>query len=192
MCSFLGLVRYLATFLPQLAEYTRTLDTLTKKECDKEFPEWTETHQHAFDSIKELATSTECLTTIDYTKMPDYKIFVTMDASDYGSGAVLSFSPSYDMARPVAYDSRTFKGAKLNYPVHEKEMLAIVRALKKFRTDLLRHQFEVWTDHKTLEHFHSQKDLSRRQVRWLEFLSQYDATIHYLPGEKNMVADALS
>ena len=190
--SFLGLVRYLATFLPQLAEYTRTLDTLTKKECDKTFPDWTENHQHAFDSIKQLATSTECLTTIDYAKMPEYKIFVTTDASDYGSGAILSFGPSHDTARPVAYDSRTFKGAELNYPVHEKEMLAIIRALKKFRTDLLGHKFEIWTDHKTLEHFHSQKDLSRRQVRWLEFLSQYDATIHYLPGEKNTVADALS
>ena len=124
--------------------------------------------------------------------MPDHKIFVTTDASDYGSGAVLLFGPTHDTARPVAYDSCTFKGAELNYLIHEKEMLVIVRALKKFRTDLLGHQFEVWTDHKTLEHFHSQKDLSRRQVRWLEFLSQYDATVHYLPGEKNTVADALS
>ena len=190
--SFLGLVRYLATFLPKLADYTMILDTLTKKECDRDFPVWTETHQNAFDNIKRLATSTECLTTIDYMKMPDYKIFVTTDASDYGSGAVLSFGPSYDKARPVAYDSCSFKGAELNYPVHEKEMLAIVRALKKFRTDLLGHKFQVWTDHKTLEHFPTQRDLSRRQARWMEFLSQYDATIHYLPGEKNCVADALS
>jgi hypothetical protein len=92
----------------------------------------------------------------------------------------------------VAYDSRSFKGAELNYPVHEKELLAIVRALKKFRTDLLGHKFQVYTDHKTLEHFPTQRDLSRRQARWLEFLSQYDATIHYIPGEKNCVADALS
>ena len=58
--------------------------------------------------------------------MPKYKIFVTTDASDFGSGAVLSFSPTYDKARPVAYDSHTFKGAELNYPVHEKEQLAII------------------------------------------------------------------
>jgi hypothetical protein len=192
MRGFLGLVRYLATFLPKLADHTTTLDALTKKECDKKFPEWTQTHQEAFDNIKHLATSTECLTTIDYSLMPDYKIFVTTDASDYGSGAVLSFGPSYEKAKPVAYDSRSFKGAELNYPVHEKEMLAIVRALKKFRTDLLGHKFQVWTDHKTLEHFPTQRDLSRRQARWLEFLSQYDATIRYLPGEKNVVADALS
>jgi hypothetical protein len=96
------------------------------------------------------------------------------------------------MARPVAYDSRAFKGAELNYPVHEKELLAIIRALGKWCTDLLGYTFEVWTDHKTLEHFNTQRDLSRRQARWMEFLSQYDACIRYLPGDQNTVADALS
>ena len=190
--SFLGLVRYLNIFLPNLAKYTGVLDELTKKECDKEFPPWTSKHQHAFEQIKRLVTSSECLTSIDPTLMPDYKIFVTTDASDLGSGAVLSFGPSYDLARPVAYDSRTFKGAELNYPVHEKEQLAIIRALAKWRTDLLGNKFEVWTDHRTLEHLNTQRDLSRRQARWLEFLSQYDVTIHYIPGDRNNAADALS
>jgi hypothetical protein len=124
--------------------------------------------------------------------MPGHKIFVTTDASDTGSGAVLTFGPTYETARRVAYDSRAFKGAELNYPVHEKELLAIIRALAKWRTDLLGYQFEVWTDHRTLEHFGTQRDLSRRQARWMEFLSQYDATIHYLPGDQNSAADALS
>ena len=190
--AFLGLVRYLSSFLPHLAEQTRVLDELTTKECDKSFPQWSVRHQAAFDAIKTMVTSTDCLTTIDPSLMPNYKIFVTTDASDVGSGAVLSFGPTYETARPVAYDSRAFKGAELNYPVHEKELLAIIRALGKWRTDLLGYNFEVWTDHKTLEHFGTQRDLSRRQARWMEFLSQYDATIHYLPGEKNTVADALS
>jgi len=96
--------------------------------------------------------------------MPDFKIFVTMDASDTGSGAVLAFGKTYETARPVAYDSRSFKGAELNYPVHEKELLAIIRALSKWRTDLLGYCFKVWTDHHTLEHFGTQKDLSRQQA----------------------------
>lgn len=50
----------------------------------------------------------------------------------------------------------------------------------------------IWTDHKTLECFEKQCDLSRRQARWMEFLSQYDASINYIPGDKNCVADALS
>ena len=128
----------------------------------------------------------------DLTQMPTSKIFVTTDASDYVSGAMLSFGPSYNAARPVAYDSRSFKGAELNYPVHEKELLAIICALSKWRTELLGHTFEVWTDHRTLEHLNTQRDLSRRQARWLEFLSQFDTKIRYLPGNKNSVTDALS
>jgi hypothetical protein len=190
--SFLGLVRYLATFLPNLAQHTAILDELTTKECDKSFPSWEPKHQTAFDAIKVLATSKKCLATIDASLMPGHKIFVTTDASDTGSGAVLSFGPTYDTARPVAYDSRAFKGTELNYPVHEKELLAIIRALAKWRTDLLGYTFEVWTDHRTLEHFRTQRDLSHRQARWMEFPSHYDATIHYLPGEQNCAADALS
>ena len=71
-------------------------------------------------------------------------------------------------------------------------MLAIVRALVKWRSELLGYKFEVWMDHRTLEHFSTQHDLSRRQARWMELMSQYDTTIHYLPGEENCAADALS
>jgi hypothetical protein len=67
----------------------------------------------------------ECLTTIDFTKMPENKIYVTTDASDTCSGAVLSFGPSWETSCPVAFDSSTFKDAELNYPVHEKELLAV-------------------------------------------------------------------
>ena len=190
--SFLGLVRYLAAFLPNLAKFTMILNELTRKECDKKFPDWTTKHQDAFNSIKTLVTSSDCLTTIDPRLMPGHKIFVTTDASDTGSGAILSFGPSYHLARPVAYDSRSFKGAELNYPVHEKELLAIIRALAKWRTDLLGYRFEIWTDHKTLLHFDNQRNLSRRQAQWMEFLSQYDTSINYIPGEENCVADALS
>lgn len=190
--SFLGLVRYLAAFLPNLAQHTNVLDELMTKDCDKTFPAWSDRHQKAFDDVKRLVLSKACLTTIDPSLMPKFKIFVTTDASDTGSGAVLSFGPAYETARPVAYDSQAFKGVELNYPVHEKELLAIIRALAKWRTDLLGYKIEVWTDHRTLVHFGTQRDLSCRQARWMEFLSHYDATIHYLPGERNGAADALS
>ena len=132
------------------------LDELTTKECNKVFPPWQSHHQAAFDAIKTLAVSHKCLTTIDPSLMPGHKIFVTMDASDTGLGAVLAFGPTYDTARPVAYDSRAFKGTELNYPVHEKELLAIIRALAKWQTDLLGYTFEVWTYHRSLEHFSTQ------------------------------------
>jgi hypothetical protein len=71
-------------------------------------------------------------------------------------------------------------------------MLAIVKALKKWRSDLLGFQFLVYTDHRTLENFETQKDLSRRHACWMEHLSQFDMSIHYIRGEDNTVADALS
>jgi hypothetical protein len=84
------------------------------------------------------------------------------------------------------------KGAEKNYPVHEKELLAIVRALKKWCSDLLGSPIFVYTDHHTLENFDTQRDLSRCQLCWQELMSQYDMQIIYIRGEDNTVADALS
>jgi len=86
----------------------------------------------------------------------------------------------------------TFKGAELNYPIHEKELLAIIRALKKWHVDLLSSPFLIYMDHKTLENFNTQKDLSCCQALWMELMSQYDAKIVYIKGDDNCVADALS
>ena len=190
--SFLGLVCYLTVFLPNLAKFTSVLDELTKKEHNKKFLGWTSHHQTAFKGTKKLVTSTACLTTIDPKLMPEYKIFVTTDASDTRLGGILSFGPSYKLAKLVAYDSCTFKGAKLNYLVHEKEMLVIICALGKWCMDLLGYCFEIWTNHRTLEHFNSQKDLSCCQACWIKFLSQYDVSINYIPGDKNCATDTLS
>jgi hypothetical protein len=64
--SFLGLVRYIAVFLPHLADHTVILTPLTTKESRKSFPDWTTEHQTAFDVIKALVVSANCLTTIDH------------------------------------------------------------------------------------------------------------------------------
>jgi hypothetical protein len=190
--SFLGLVRYISVFLPHLADHTTVLTPLTTKECDKNFPTWSSAHQFAFEAIKSLVVSHECLTVIDHTTPGDNKIFVTCDASDLRTGAVLSWGRDWATARPVTFDSMQLNNAQKNYPVHEKEMLAIVRALKKWRSDLLGSQFIVYTDHRTLENFETQKDLSCRQARWMEHLSRFDMSIHYIRREDNTVADALS
>jgi len=120
--------------------------------------------------------------------MDGRRIFVTCDASERRTGACLSFGETWETARPVAWDSAQLSQAEKNYPTHEKEMLAIVRALKKFRADLLGTSFTVYTDHRTLECFQGQRDPSRRQARWQEFLAEYDFTIEYVKGEENTVS----
>jgi RNase H-like domain found in reverse transcriptase/Reverse transcriptase (RNA-dependent DNA polymerase) len=130
--GFLGLTRYLATFLPVLAEHTSVLTPLTNKECDKDFPPWTQEHQTAFEAIKLLVTSPTCLTVIDYEDKAK-RIFLTIDASRRRTGTVLSFGETWETARPVAYDSYQLNAAERNYPTHEQELLAIIKALKNFR-----------------------------------------------------------
>ena len=82
--------------------------------------------------------------------------------------------------------------AERNYPVHEQEELAIVKALKEWRHYLHGQPFKVYTDHRSLTHLFTQPSLSKRQLRWMEFLSEFDFTIEYIKGEQNVVADALS
>ena len=164
ICKFLGLVQYLAAFLPRLAEHRSVLTSLTTKEAQKEWPGWTPEHQQAFQNIKDIVLSRECLTTIDHDNMNGRKIFVTCDASECRTGACLSFGETWKTVHPVAWDSLQLSPAEKNYPTHEKEMLAIVRALKKFQADLLGTHFTIFTDHRTLECFQGQQDLSQRQA----------------------------
>jgi hypothetical protein len=162
------------------------------KEACKDFPTWTPEHQLAFTAIKSLVVSADCLTTINHDNPGDNKIYPTCDASDWHTGATLSFGPTWESAHPVAFDSMQLKDAEKNYPVHEKELLVIIRTLKKWHSDLLSTQIYVYTDHHTLENFDTQKDLSQHQLQWQEFLSQYDLSIAYICREDNTLANALS
>ncbi|KAI9034728.1 Ty3/Gypsy family RNase HI domain-containing protein, partial [Aspergillus affinis] len=87
-------------------------------------------------------------------------------------------------------------GAERNYDIHDKELLAIVRALEIWRTELeglqTTERIEIWTDHKALEYFMTTKKLNGRQARWSEFLSRFHFLIKFRPGLKNTAADALS
>ena len=109
------------------------------------------------------------------------------DASKAVLGCVLMQS-----GRVVAYGSRQLKNHEQNYPTHDMELAAIVFSLKIWRHYLYGEQFEVYSYHKSLKYIFSQRDLNMRQRRWMEFLEDYDFTLHYHPGKVNVVADALS
>src|SRR6267378_2706681 len=76
--------------------------------------------------------------------------------------------------------------------IHDKEMLAIIRAIEEWRHFLEEHKFEVWTDHKNLEYFMSAKKLNRRQARWSLVLARFDFTLRHRPGKSMGKPDALS
>ena len=158
--QFLGFVHYISTFLPTLAEHTIVLTPLTKKECNIIFPTWTSKHQTAFEVIKGHVLGHDCLTLIDHQNPGNNKIFITCDASKWCTGVVLSFGETWESSRPVGFESRQLKGPELHYPVHKQELLSIMHAITKWCTDLLGTHIYIYMDHKTLQNFDSQKDLS--------------------------------
>ena len=95
---------------------------------------------------------------------PERKFFVTTDASNFTIGAVLS-QVWDDGEHPVAYESRKLNAAEGNYATHEKELLAVIHALRTWRHYLLGNHFIVVTDHNSLKYLHTQPTLSRRQAR---------------------------
>jgi len=92
----------------------------------------------------------------------------------------------------IAYASRQLKTHEQNYPTHDLELAAVVFALKIWRHYLYGKSCDIFTDHKSLKYIFTQKDLNLRQRRWLELIKDYDLSIKYMPGQANVVADALS
>ena len=118
---------------------------------------------------------------------------IETDASDGVVAGVLSQKHG-DQWLSVAFFSKTMNPAECNYQIHDKEMLAIVKSLEEWRPELQRKQdrFQIYTDHKSLEYFMSTKQLTARQARWAEALSEYYFIITYRPGKDNVQADALT
>ena len=92
----------------------------------------------------------------------------------------------------VAYASRQLKPHEKNYPTHDLELAAIVFALKIWRHYLYGEKCFIYTDHKSLKYFLSQRELNLRQRRWMELIKDYDCVIDYHPRKANAVVDALS
>ena len=143
---------------------------------------WTDECTEAFEKVK------YCLTHAPVLVMPDYEkpFEVVADASKYATGAVL-----LQAGRPIAFDSRKFNKAELNYSVSEQEMLASVRAVQAWRCYLEGVPFTLVIDHCPNTFLKTQPTLNRRQAQWSEILQPYDFKWEYRPSKTN-VADPLS
>ena len=185
--SFLGFANFYRDFMPQMSDLVRPLNELTKKDC---IFQWTVKAEQAFQQLKQLFISEPFLMTWD----PEKETRVETDASGYCLGGVLSQRKEGEEYRPVAYYSRKMTSAECNYPIHDKELLAVIAATKEWHSDLRStKKFEVVTDHKNLEYFQKKQRLSERQVRWMEHLEGLPPfCIQHRPGKLNAASDALS
>ena len=126
---------------------------------------------------------------------PANPIVVETDASDYAIVAIISqISPDDGDLHPIAFYSQGMKPAELNYEIYDKELLAIFEAFQQWRNYLegSTHAVLVLSDHKNLEYFATTKHLTRRQVRWLEYLSGFNYLIRYHAGRLRTKPDALT
>jgi hypothetical protein len=118
---------------------------------------------------------------------------VECDSSDFATGAVL-LQLQEGKWRTLGYLSKSLSDVEWNYEIHNKELLAVMRALAEWRAHLLgtKEPFKVWTDHKNLEYFRTARKLNRRQARWSLMLADYDFVIIHKPGNTMRKVDALS
>ncbi|POM61281.1 hypothetical protein PHPALM_29724, partial [Phytophthora palmivora] len=162
--KWLGLANYLHKYSAGYAELARPLSDLLKKDADWV---WERQQQDAFDSIK------ASLQQAPFLALPDENKRTIKDTK-------------------ISFQSRQLKAAERNYPVHDKELLAMKYALVKFRVHLLgTRPFVIYTDHASLRTATNPPHLSQRMARWLSFFAEYNFRVEYKPGKLNVLANAL-
>ncbi|KAK1601944.1 hypothetical protein QYE76_027049 [Lolium multiflorum] len=144
---------------------------------------WGKAQQKAFDELKKRLTEAPLLALPDFSKTFE----IECDASGLGIGGVLMQN-----GKPVAYYSEKLDGARLNYPIYDKELYALIRVLEVWQHYLWPKEFVIHSDHESLKYLKSQHNLNKRHAKWVEFIESFPYVIKYKKGKENVVADALS
>ena len=177
--GFLGLTGYYRKFIQGYGKIAGPLTSMLKKDSFI----WSLEAEKAFEQLKQTMTQAPVLALPDFTK----PFIVECDASGTGIGGVLMQNQ-----KPIAFISQALQGRNLAMSTYDKEMLALVLAVQKWRPYLMGRKFIIRTDHKSLKYLWEQKITTIAQQRWLSKLMGYDFVIEYKRGSENLVADALS
>jgi reverse transcriptase-like protein/integrase-like protein len=183
--AFLGFANFYRTFIEGFSDKAKPLTRLTSK--GTEFY-WDDDCEKAFLVLKDALITSPVLVHFDENR----ETRVDADSSGYATGGVLLQRDDQNRWRPVAFFSQKHSPAEMNYKIYDKELLAIVRCLKAWRAELIMTKFKVMTDHKNLRYFYKERELSERQIRWAEFLSQFNFTLEWRPGKESELPDQLS
>ncbi|KAJ9561139.1 hypothetical protein OSB04_006299 [Centaurea solstitialis] len=182
--SFLGHAGFYRRFIKDFSKIARPLTELLAKDTPFSF---NDSCLEAFEKLKKELTSAPIIQPPDWT-LP---FELMCDASDFAIGVVLGQRKD-GRVHAIHYASKTLDPAQLNYSTTEKELLAVVYAIEKFRTYLVGSKVIVYSDHAALRYLMNKKDAKPRLIRWILLLQEFDIEIKDKPGSENSVADHLS
>ena len=170
---------YYRKFIKGYGTIAQPLTDLLKKDSFH----WSDKALEVFTRLKEAVTHPPVLALPDFSK----PFIIECDASGRGVGAVLMQDQ-----RPIAFHGQALKAKYLHLSTYETELMALVSAVKKWRSFLLGRPFVVKIDHQSLKFLLEQKIATPSQQKWLAKLLGYAFVVEYKRGSDNRVADALS
>ena len=182
--SFLGHAGFYRRFIKDFSAIARPLCTLLAK--DVPFT-WSQDCDIAFTKLKNMLVSPPIMRSPNW----DLPFEIMCDASDYAIGAVLGQRED-KKAFVIYYASKTLDSAQANHTTTEKEFLAVVFALEKFRSYIVGSPVTIFTDHAALKYLLSKQDTKPRLTRWILLFQEFNLTIKDKKGVENVVADHLS
>ncbi|KAL6312673.1 hypothetical protein AAG906_025128 [Vitis piasezkii] len=167
--QFLGHAGFYRRFIKDFSKIAKPLCELLVK--DAKF-EWDDKCQRSFELLKQFLTSAPIVRAPNW----EFPFEVMCDSSDYAIGAILG---QREDGKPyvIYYASKSLNDAQRNYTTTEKELLAVVYALDKFRAYLIGSSIVVFTDHSTLKYLLTKKDAKARLIRWILLLQEFNLRI---------------
>ncbi len=187
MQFFIDFCNFYRRFIKNFSKIVRSMIQLIQK---KIIFEWNEVCQIVFDHMKRRMIETFILRHFDQTR----ETILEIDSFDYVNDEVLSQYDDEEVLHSIVFYSKNMSSAECNYEIYDKELLIIIWAFEHWRLELKLTDISIkmFIDHQALISLMKDKELSRRQMRWVQKLADFNFRIMYWSDKQNIKIDALT